>query len=751
MRINLKFLCELDLFSHCVMNEIDAVKIGLPEGGKIRLISANKRWQYYFIFPMKISPNVEEGTVILPKLLNSLPFTQAKFVSIENAAKIISEKERFQEFQVDETALKSQAQLFEEFIREKSKLDKKTDDLKESESLKTEVSAALDNLEKFSRKPTEKNHSDQTDIEEKPLITNAQEYKNDTSILQEINIEKQEGLTKKQEKKSKNQEQKHSDTKEIIGSPIPESIPKSIANLSLEQYPDMIEISQLQQILPNSQITLLRVQDEDLGGNLQIHEKLAKKLNLFPGAFLGWEDPITRNHGIAPVIFGASEEDIIIMDKEMWEDNELINISEPKLVVYSMEPPIIQVKELTLKPKLNSDMVGKVRINFRNSRALGIKNGDVVALTRINVPNSRSTYSKVQVEANISDEAIEIDPNLLGKNIRSNDLVSVNKRMKKIVNLKKLYLGAELWRQTSESYNLIISNIQSKKESIKIFYLNYLIFPGLQVEHPDFQAIFKFKSCSPALGPQEIGKVTANSEIEIEIEGILPIDTIMVIDLTRSLLARDIHVGENYNDALKVEKFFQKLSLDSPFVKITKNTQLSRLSSILLFFYLYLLEKISRKLDERISVLVFSDKEEIIQNINQDEWLNTNIYSTSVLVSFIHNLQEKLQLESGNFSHFNSPLKDTRRLLKKMGSDKENRPRKLMLFTDADPDDLPPLPMLIKDISEIPDFEIILFGLGNFSLEEYCATYPEYKVEYHNIESLDDFIPLYRILATFKE
>ncbi|MHA1777118.1 MAG: hypothetical protein ACTSWC_10110 [Promethearchaeota archaeon] len=733
------------------MNEIDAVKIGLPEGGKIRLISANKRWQYYFIFPMKISPNVEEGTVILPKLLNSLPFTQAKFVSIENAAKIISEKERFQEFQVDETALKSQAQLFEEFIREKSKLDKKTDDLKESESLKTEVSAALDNLEKFSRKPTEKNHSDQTDIEEKPLITNAQEYKNDTSILQEINIEKQEGLTKKQEKKSKNQEQKHSDTKEIIGSPIPESIPKSIANLSLEQYPDMIEISQLQQILPNSQITLLRVQDEDLGGNLQIHEKLAKKLNLFPGAFLGWEDPITRNHGIAPVIFGASEEDIIIMDKEMWEDNELINISEPKLVVYSMEPPIIQVKELTLKPKLNSDMVGKVRINFRNSRALGIKNGDVVALTRINVPNSRSTYSKVQVEANISDEAIEIDPNLLGKNIRSNDLVSVNKRMKKIVNLKKLYLGAELWRQTSESYNLIISNIQSKKESIKIFYLNYLIFPGLQVEHPDFQAIFKFKSCSPALGPQEIGKVTANSEIEIEIEGILPIDTIMVIDLTRSLLARDIHVGENYNDALKVEKFFQKLSLDSPFVKITKNTQLSRLSSILLFFYLYLLEKISRKLDERISVLVFSDKEEIIQNINQDEWLNTNIYSTSVLVSFIHNLQEKLQLESGNFSHFNSPLKDTRRLLKKMGSDKENRPRKLMLFTDADPDDLPPLPMLIKDISEIPDFEIILFGLGNFSLEEYCATYPEYKVEYHNIESLDDFIPLYRILATFKE
>ena len=317
--------------------------------------------------------------------------------------------------------------------------------------------------------------------------------------------------------------------------------------------------------------------------------------------------------------------------------------------------------------------------------------------------------------------------------------------------MKKLYLGAELWRQTSESYNLIISNIQSKKESIKIFYLNYLIFPGLQVEHPDFQAIFKFKSCSPALGPQEIGKVTANSEIEIEIEGILPIDTIMVIDLTRSLLARDIHVGENYNDALKVEKFFQKLSLDSPFVKITKNTQLSRLSSILLFFYLYLLEKISRKLDERISVLVFSDKEEIIQNINQDEWLNTNIYSTSVLVSFIHNLQEKLQLESGNFSHFNSPLKDTRRLLKKMGSDKENRPRKLMLFTDADPDDLPPLPMLIKDISEIPDFEIILFGLGNFSLEEYCATYPEYKVEYHNIESLDDFIPLYRILATFKE
>ena len=751
MRINLKFLCELDLFSHCVMNEIDAVKIGLPEGGKIRLISTNKRWQYYFIFPMKISPNVEEGTVILPKLLNSLPFTQAKFVNIENAAKIISEKERFQEFQVDETALKSQTQLFEEFIREKSKLDKKIDDLKESESLKKEVFAALDNLEKFSRNPTEKNHSDQTDIEEKPLITNAQEYENVTSILQEINIEKQEGLTKKQEKKSKNQEQKHSDTKEIIGSPIPESNPKSIANLSLEQYPDMIEISQLQQILPNSQITLLRVQDEDLGGNLQIHEKLAKKLNLFPGAFLGWEDPITRNHGIAPVIFGASEEDIIIMDKEMWEDNELINISEPKLVVYSMEPPIIQVKELTLKPKLNSDMVGKVRINFRNSRALGIKNGDVVALTRINVPNSRSTYSKVQVEANISDEAIEIDPNLLGKNIRSNDLVSVNKRMKKIVNLKKLYLGAELWRQTSESYNLIISNIQSKKESIKIFYLNYLIFPGLQVEHPDFQAIFKFKSCSPALGPQEIGKVTANSEIEIEIEGILPIDTIMVIDLTRSLLARDIHVGENYNDALKVEKFFQKLSLDSPFVKITKNTQLSRLSSISLFFYLYLLEKISRKLDERISVLVFSDKEEIIQNINQDEWLNTNIYSTSVLVSFIHNLQEKLQLESGNFSHFNSPLKDTRRLLKKMGSDKENRPRKLMLFTDADPDDLPPLPMLIKDISEIPDFEIILFGLGNFSLEEYCATYPEYKVEYHNIESLDDFIPLYRILATFKE
>ncbi|MCF2141491.1 MAG: hypothetical protein K9W44_15660 [Candidatus Lokiarchaeota archaeon] len=766
MRISLKFQFELNKFPYCEMNEIDAHKIGLPEGGTIRLFSTNRRWHNYFHVPMRISPTIPEGTIVLPKLFQSLPFSQNKTIKAENAAKFINPGEEYSEYKIDELDLKSQTQLFEEVLSQKM--------AQESQNLvlHPDVEKALDNLSLFSKNmdnelnqygnvgknTTEENKLKQIDDSkiEQPFpdkVLNKEYYKGINKEIHSENIKENRNIS---EIKTDSLADDFIATSTIKNQNVEFTIEsnelvkyKEKDSINLENYPNKISVEQLHLIIPNSQIVRCKIVDRDLNGNILISQELANRLSLFPGAFLGWEDPISRRQGMATIEISKIEVETIIMDKEMFQENQIAEVLVPKLVVFSMEPPIIKVRELTFKPIFNHELIGKVKINFRNANALGVKLGDIVGISKSNT--NLTTYAKVQTDFTISNERIEIDPNILWFDFNNKDLLSIQKRPKNVVNIKKLYLLAKINPNSSESYNKITTNIQNRKESIRIFFLNYFIFPRMQVKHPDFDSIFKFKSCSPALGPQEIGKISANSEIEISIEGLVPVDTLILFDLTRSMLARDVEVNKEYKEVRKVENFLSQLSIESPFPMISARSHISRLNTALFFIFLYIIEKISRKIEEHISIVVFKDHEEIISTINQDDWLNSNIYSTSVLVSFIHNLLEQVELESGTFHHIQSILPKSEEIIRKLREKEPTRPIKLIIITDATPDDFPELEKILSNFYQFDKIQVNIFGMGNISLKELVSDFISNKLRYYDINSFSDFIPLYRKLATFND
>ncbi|WP_457557830.1 hypothetical protein [Candidatus Harpocratesius sp.] len=766
MRISLKFQFELNKFPYCEMNEIDAHKIGLPEGGTIRLFSNNRRWRNYFQVPMRISPTIPEGTILLPKLFQTLPFAQSKTIDAENSAKFINPGEEYLEYNIEELALKSQTQLFEEVITQK--MTHESHNL----NLHTDVEKAIHNLSAFSKNKDVKyapsDNIAQNSTEEYNQLQ-IDDFKLEESLHEDKLSKKQfKGMNKKliSEAFEENHDLTTIKTKSHPNDLITSSIIKDKnlgfsldrneikeyedkESINLENYPNRISEEQLHLIIPNSLIVRCKIVDRDLNGNIIISQELANSLSLYPGAFFGWEDPISRRQGMATVEISKTEIDTIIMDREMFQDNQIAEVLVPKLVVFSMEPPIIKVRELTFKPIINHRLIGKVKINFRNANALGVKLGDIVRISKIN--SNFTTYAQVQTDSTLSDEKIEIDPNILWYSFGDKDLLSIQKQQKNVVNIKKLYISAKLNPDSSETYNKITTNIQNRKESIRIFFLNYFIFPRMQIKHPDFDSIFKFKSCSPALGPKEIGKISANSEIEISIEGLIPVDTLILFDITHSMLARDVEVNFEHKELRKVESFLSQLSIESPFPMITVKSHISRLHTALFFVILYIIEKIFRKMEEYVSIVIFKDHEELVNTINQDEWLNSNIYSTSVLVSFIHNLFEQVEIESGTFTHVHSLLPKSKEIIEKLRKKNPTRPINIIMITDAIPDDFPELKKILNNFYQFDKIQVTIFGMGNISLKELVSDFRSSKLRYHDINSFSDFIPLYRRLAAFND
>ncbi|MHA1619581.1 MAG: hypothetical protein ACTSVZ_09880, partial [Promethearchaeota archaeon] len=98
MRIQVKPNFDLEQFPGTEMNDIDAHKIGLPDGGIIRVLVGSKKNKHFFTVRMTNNPQVQEGTISTPILFESLPIPFDKGMIVENAAKYLNPKEGYKKY-----------------------------------------------------------------------------------------------------------------------------------------------------------------------------------------------------------------------------------------------------------------------------------------------------------------------------------------------------------------------------------------------------------------------------------------------------------------------------------------------------------------------------------------------------------------------------------------------------------------------------------------------------------------------------
>jgi len=94
-----------------------------------------------------------------------------------------------------------------------------------------------------------------------------------------------------------------------------EGMPAADAMAPPDPYPNRIDINVLLSQKPGSIIVRPKISPSSLEGKVVLSQNLVSRLNLFPNALVGWEDPLTRATGSARLQIGQVTEQQILMDE----------------------------------------------------------------------------------------------------------------------------------------------------------------------------------------------------------------------------------------------------------------------------------------------------------------------------------------------------------------------------------------------------------------------------------------------------
>ena len=753
MRIQIQPTFNLEQFPGTEMNDIDAHKIGLPEGGVIRILGRSKKNRYFFTVIMKINPEVPEGTIATPILFESIPFLLNKGMNVENAAKLLNPSEGYRKYLLNESSLKSQSQRLKEALHEKAPLPNP----EEADLFKTVI---------IKQNPMDQQNFidlDNLDRGPKPIIEGG-----NAENLREIEINLHE-IASEYETIVENTTDDALGGKDSISLPPSESVdavnhesevqtPQDMDEISekdnemttldqfdYSEYHDCIDIYELLEIKSDSHIAQFQLSERNLKGFVVISPNFAQKLQVFPGAFVAWEDPVTRGNGMSAVLIEDVCDDTLVMDLETAFETNIAKIPNHRLVLYSMEPPIIKVKEITLRPIPKEEIQGRIILNFRNANALGFTDGDIVAISKRD--SSFTVYAKLLLSYQIPENAFHIDPNLINNQLGQEDILVLQKRKKQVVNLEIIRVFAQIPESYEGNHAKLASTIKSRLDVIRIHFMKYYIYSGICIRHPDFEAEFLFKSCKPALGPQEIGLLTPASQIEIEFEKLELFDTIFLLDISRSMQAQDVWIDKEYFEFKKMTAFLKQLNIPSPFLNFKPEIYARRHTVATFFILLYILEKLARKIGERTSLLTFADKTHLISTIANDLWIDSTIPSSGILQSYVLSLMHNAIEISGQTTNVKDSLIQCNELIDYIRTEDPTRPISIIFITDGSPEDFANFHEYLHPSFTLGDIRMKILDLGGVSLQSVIPEEYNSYIQFHMLESFEDFIPLYKKLA----
>ena len=372
----------------------------------------------------------------------------------------------------------------------------------------------------------------------------------------------------------------------------------------VEPFPNRIDINMLQS--QKNGIILTPMLDNSLeGGRVQLSSGILQQLGLGQGMLIGWEDPLTRSMGSARIDAANISMNEIKMSMDTYEDT---NIQADQIVVYSTEPPIQRASELMLEVQSQPNLMGYALIGPRTQHTLSIQMDDILAFE--DELTGAMGAGKVEVLESVPENAIIIDAEILEASGIGSFEVKVSKNQRNIIPLQSISLGVS--PISGENMWEIISTARENVDSMKGWISNYIIFKGIKLRWSAVNIACSILNTVPDLTGDIFARVTQNTTLSLSPVGLIPFNAILIIDISRSMMARDVFVT-NIAPAIEGIKAAMESREIQEFLKHFKDgINIPRRISAAFAAVLFLSEKVGRGFGEKVSVIRFADEAQIL-------------------------------------------------------------------------------------------------------------------------------------------
>lgn len=489
---------------------------------------------------------------------------------------------------------------------------------------------------------------------------------------------------------------------DIPPSPVTQNISEPSA--PVDPYPNKIDVNVLQG--QKRGIILKPVLDNNIeGGRVQISEGVLQQLGLGQGMLLGWEDPLTRAMGSARIDATNIIPNEIKMSFDTYEDT---NIKAEQIVVYSTEPPIEKASEMMLEVESQPNLMGYALVSPRTQHSLSIKTEDILAFE--DELTGAVGAAKVEIMEDSSDNVIIIDSEVLEASGIGSFEVKVSKNQRSIIPLQSITLGIS--PISGENMWEIISTSRENVDSLKGWISNYVIFKGIKLRWSAVNIACSILDTVPDLVGDIFAKVTENTTLSLSPMGLIPFNAILVIDISRSMMARDVLVT-NIAPAIEGIKAAMESREIQEFLKHFKDgINIPRRISAAFAAVLFLSEKVGRGFGEKVSIIRFADEAQTLP-FGNSFYMDSASGKKGILEEAARMIVDRVGNSYGQATQLGAAMRSAHQVLDEFQNMNPDQPTMIILLTDGIPTDGDAFFNEIKKFSENPNVVIYIVGLGN--------------------------------------
>ncbi|MFX0035996.1 MAG: VWA domain-containing protein [Candidatus Hermodarchaeota archaeon] len=486
--------------------------------------------------------------------------------------------------------------------------------------------------------------------------------------------------------------------KPSYGQPTAESI------TPVEAYPNKIDVNMLQS--QKNGIILKPSLDNNIeGGRIQLNPNIIQQLGLGPGMLIAWEDPLTRSMGSARIDQANINMNEIKMSMDTYEDT---NIQAEQIVIYSTEPPIQQASELMLEVHSQPNLMGYALVSPRTQYTLSIKPDDIVAFE--DELTGAMGAGKVEINESTPDNTIVIDSEILEASGIGSFEVKVYKNQRTIIPLQSISLGIS--PISGENMWEIISISRENVASMKGWISNYIIFKGIKLRWSAVNIACSVLDTVPDLTGDIFARVSPNTTLSLSPVGLIPFNAILIIDISRSMMARDVLVT-NIAPAIEGIKAAMESREIQEFLKHFKDgINIPRRISAAFAAVLFLSEKVGRGFGEKVSVIRFADEAQILP-FGGGFYMDSASGKKGVLEDAARMIVDRIGNAYGQATNMGSAMVQAHNVLNEFEKMNPDQPTMIVLLTDGVPTDGDAFFNEIKKFSGNPNVVIYIVGLGN--------------------------------------
>ena len=354
------------------------------------------------------------------------------------------------------------------------------------------------------------------------------------------------------------------------------------------------------------------------------------------------------------------------------------------------------------------NLEGFCQVSPRTQHTLNIQQQDVLQFK--DELTGAIGAGKIQIIEKVPDNTIIIDSEILEASGIGSFEVKVSKNQRQIIPLQSVSLGVS--PISGENMWEILSDARQSIIALKRWLGNYVIFKGIKLRWQAVNIACSIIDCVPDLTGDILAEITNNTTVNLSTVGLVPFNAILIIDISRSMMARDVQVV-NIAPAIEGIKAAMESREIQEFLKNFKEgINIPRRISAAFAAVLFLSEKVGRGFGEKVSVIRFADEAQILP-FGGGFYMDSASGKKGVLEEAATMIVDRIGNAYGQSTAMGASMEQAKFVLNEFQRISPNQPTMVIMLTDGEPTDGDAFFNSIKELADNPNVVVYIVGLGN--------------------------------------